>query len=135
MEAEFDLNATDDVRVLLLMTNTTADTEEDVTTVAGFTTLDNFDGSGYTTNGHTLDSEVVAADNANNRGEFDAADEALTTIGAGTRSIQAALYIKWTGTLNGSIPLAFVDTGGFPFAANGGDITFQFNAEGLIQTT
>lgn len=136
LEAEFDLNATDDVRVLLVMTNTTADTEEDVATIGDITTLDHYDGASYdSTNGHALDSESVAADDTNDRGEFDATNEVLSSIGVGTRQAQAAVIIKWVTNLSSSIPLVYIDTGGFPFDGNGGDITFQWNAEGIIQTT
>lgn len=135
LAGEMDLDAPNDIRVLLVMTNTTADTEADATTFAGFTTLDEFDGAGYTSGGVALTGEAVAADNANDRGEFDANDAAWTGISAGTRSIQAAIVYKFVTNLNASIPMAYIDTGGFPFAANGGDITIQWNAEGIIQAT
>jgi hypothetical protein len=125
--------STADVRVILVMTNTTADTEDDPTTVAGFTTLDEFDGSGYSSGGVALTGEAVAKDAGNNRSEFDATDATFTAIGAGTRDVQAALAIVWGGSLGASIPLAFIDTGGFPFTANGSNVVIQWNAEGILQ--
>ena len=44
---EIDLNA-DDIRIALVMTNTTVDTENDaITTIDDFTTLDEMDGANY----------------------------------------------------------------------------------------
>lgn len=123
----------DDIRVLLLMTNTTVDTERNAKDqVSDFTTLDNFDGSGYTTNGHALDTQAVNIDDSNSRAEFDAADETISTLGAGTRSVQGILVISFISTLNGSLPLHWIE-----FASNktpdGSDFTLVFNAEGIIQ--
>jgi hypothetical protein len=123
----------DDIRVLLLMTNTTVDTERDAKDAySDFTTPDNFDGSGYTTNGHALDTQAVNIDDSNDRAEFDAADETITSLGAGTRSVQGILVISFISTLNGSLPLHWIE-----FASNktpdGSDFTLVFNAEGIIQ--
>jgi hypothetical protein len=132
-EAEIDLNATDDIRVLLVMTNTTADTEDDKDTISAFTTLDEYDGSGYAR--QALTGEAVAEDAANDRAEFDGGDATFTTLGAGTRSCQAAIVFKHVTNDTDSVPIAYIDTGGFPFAGNGGDVTIQWNAEGILQQT
>jgi hypothetical protein len=124
---------TDDIRVLLVMTNTTADTEDDVNTFAGFTTLDEFDGANYTSGGVALTGEAISEDAANNRAEFDANDATFTAIGAGTRQVQAMIVYKFNTTVSDSEPLIFIDTGGFPFSANGGNVTVQWNAEGILQ--
>ena len=125
----------DDIRVALLMTNTTADTEKGAATIAGYTTVDDFDGSGYTAGGAALAGEAVAEDTGNNRGEFDATDLTFSSLGAGTRQIAGALVYKFVTNFNSSIPIAWIDTGGFPITANGGDITLQWNAEGILQLT
>jgi hypothetical protein len=127
--------STDDIRVALMMTNTTVDTEKDKALVSGYTTLDEFDGSGYTTGGVALTSEAVTEDGANNRGEFDAADAVFTSVGAGTRQIAGALVYKFVTNFTSSIPIAWIDTGGFPVTANGGTITVTWNAEGILQLT
>jgi hypothetical protein len=131
-EAELDL-ASIDARMALVMSNTTADTEEDVLTIGDFTTLDEYDGSGYSTGGQALDGESVAADNANNRAEFDATDEVFVNLGPGTRQCVGVVIYQFIGSFSASRPLFFVDTGGFPFDGNGNDITFQWNAEGVAQ--
>jgi len=126
--------STDDIRVALLMTNTTADTEKSAATNAGFTTLDEFDGSGYSAGGSALAGEAVTEDGANNRGEFDATDLTFSSVGAGTRSIDGALVYKFVTNFNSSIPIAWIDFSP-DIVANGGDITIQWNAEGIIQLT
>lgn len=133
MEGELDLNATDDIRMAIVMTNTTADTEEDVTTIGGFTTLDEYDGSGYVSGGQSLDNEVVNKDNANDRAEFDADDEVFASLGVGTRQAQAIIIYKFITSFSLSLPLFFIDTGGFPFDGNGNDVTFQWNVQGIAQ--
>ncbi len=127
--------STDDMRVALLMTNTTADTEKDKVTILGFTTVDDFDGTGYTAGGAALAGEAVVEDNANNRGEFSATNLTFSALGAGTRQIAGALLYKFVTDFNSSLPVAWIDSGGFPITANGGDITLQWNAEGILQAT
>lgn len=127
--------ASSDIRVILVMTNTTADTEDDTNTVTGFTTLDEFDGSGYSSGGVALTGEALNEDSANNRAEADANDAAFGALGNGTRQIQAAVVIKWNTTLGGSMPIAYIDTGGFPLNPGGASITIQWNAEGILQIT
>ena len=125
---EFDA---DDIRCLLVMTNTTADTELD--DFSEVTTLDEMDGANYSSPGIALTSEAVTDDDANDRGEFDATDITWSSLGAGTRNVQAAIVYLFVTNLNGSMPIAYIDTGGFPFAATGSDITIQWNAEGILQ--
>lgn len=126
---------TADLRVALLMTNTTANSEEDALTIGGFTTPDDFDGTGYTAGGAALASLAVNRDDPNNRAEFDATDLVFSALGAGSRQIQAALLYLFVTNFSSSIPIAYIDTGGFPVTANGGDITLQWNAEGILQAT
>ena len=123
------------MRVLLVMTNTTADTEEDSVTIGGVTTLDEFDGSGYSAGGAALAAEAVNKDTANDRAEFDATDLTFASLGAGTRQIAAALLYKFVTSVALSLPVAYIDSGGFPISANGGDITLQWNVEGILQLT
>lgn len=128
-----------DIRAILVMTNTTADTEQDVSTVADFTTLDEFDGSGYSSGGVALTGEVVNQDDANNRAEYDVDDVQYGALSVGTRNIQAVVLIAWGGSLGASVPVAYIDTVStgptFPFAANGGEVTLLIDVEGLLQMT
>lgn len=122
---------TADIRVILVMTNTTADTEDDVNTISGFSTLDEMDGANYARG--ALSGEAVNEDATNNRAEFDATDYTFSSLGAGTRQVQAAVIYAHVTNDADSIPIAYIDTGGFPFTANGGDVVIQWNAEGIIQ--
>jgi hypothetical protein len=124
--------STDDIRIFPLMTNTTADTERDgVDTFSEITTPDEFDGSNYSTGGLALDGQAVAVDDANDRAEFDATDETVSALGAGTRSIQGVVIGKFDTNFSSSRPLHWNE-----FASNktpdGSDFTFVFNAEGLL---
>ena len=121
-----------DVRVILVMTNTTADTEEDVVFVGDIMDLDEYNGAAYVRK--ALANQAVAADNANNRGEFDADNFTWTTLGAGTRQAQAMLLYRHITNDADSPLIAYIDTGGFPIQGNGGDISVTINAEGLLQT-
>lgn len=128
--------ATADMRALLLMTNTTADTEEDKNIVSAFTTLDQCDGANHPATGFTLLSVAVTRTNGggahNGYVIFDAADWTITALGAGTRFNQGVLVVKWNTTVANSVPYLWLDTGtGFPFAGDGGNKTITWNALGL----
>jgi hypothetical protein len=122
----------DDIRICKLMTNTTADTERDAKDhVNDITTPDEFDGSGYSSGGQALDNQAVNIDDANDRAEFDADDEAAT-LGAGTRSIQGNLLTSFVVNFSGSILIHWIE-----YATNktpdGSLFTDVFNAEGILQ--
>lgn len=126
---EIDLDEVgNDIRVALVMTNTTADTEKDKALMNAFTTLDEYGGANYVRK--ALAAQATAADNPNLRGEFDATDVTWTALGAGVRACQAALIYKHVTNDADSIPIALIDAS---FTGNGGDVTLQWNAEGIIQ--
>lgn len=127
-----DFDAPDDVRVRLVMTNTTYDTEEDATSM-DVTTEDTYDGSGYAD--QSLGTDAVSTDTVNDRGEYDAADAQFATLGVGTRQAQAMVVFKFVTNDALSTPIAYIDTGGFPFDGNGGNVDIAWNAEGIVQTT
>jgi len=137
MSGAIDLD-TDDIRVLMVMSNTTADTEEDSEFLetnggTGFTTLDEADGANYVRK--ELANEAVTADEANDRGEFDADDVTWTALGVGTRQYTGIIVYKHVGADAVNIPIYWIDSGGFPFWGNGGNVTAQWNAEGIGQVT
>lgn len=82
-----------DLRVALLSSNTTADTENDgIVYVDDITTLDEFDGANYTRK--SLASEAVSKDDSNDRAALDAEDITWTALGAGTRNVVGVLVYK-----------------------------------------
>lgn len=124
---------TNDMRVLLVMTNTTADTEQDAAFIGDFTTLDEYNGAAYARK--TLTGEVVNEDDPNNRAEFDADDVTWASLGAGTRQAAGALLFKFVTNDADSVPVAYIDSGGFPINGNGANFTITWNAEGILQVT
>lgn len=130
-DLDFD-EAGNDLRVILCMTNTTADTEEDTATISAFTTLDEHDGASYAR--QTLDTQTVTEDQPNDQAEFDAVDVTISTLGAGTRAVAGCVIYKHVTNDTDSIPLIWMDTPAFP-NSNGGDYTLQWAAEGLLKAT
>lgn len=130
---------TDDIRLIPVMTNTTADTEEDKATISAFTTLDEFDGGARPlafASRDALADEAVNEDTANDRAEFDATNFVFSTLANdGSRDIQGIVVYQHKTSDADSVPLFWIDTGGFPFMANGGDLTMNWNAQGIAQFT
>lgn len=124
---------TDDIRARLCMTNTTCDTEVDaITNLSDYTLIDVADATGYAD--VALTSEAVAADDANNRAEFDAADVSFAGLsGDATRAYQGVLLYKYVdGTNANDIPLCFIDfTADIPATATQVDI--PWDAQGILQ--
>ena len=121
------------IKVALVMANTTAGTEEDAEHLDDFTTLDEMDGANYAR--QTITTPVVAADNANDRGEFDGDDVSWNALGSGTRQVQAAILLYDTGNDATSVPIAYYDTAGFPFDPAGSYVSLAWSAEGILQAT
>lgn len=124
--------SSDDIRVLLVMASTTADTDEDAEFIASFGTLDEFDGNNYVRK--ALASESVTPDTANNRAEFDATDVTWTALGAsGTgRQLTGAVIYKYVSSDADHIPIAYIDDD-LPMTPGGGDVILTFNTEGILQ--
>jgi len=79
----------------------------------------------------TLTGKGVVVDQAANRAEFSAGDLTWTALGTGA-TIAAMLVIK-EGVSNDTTSrlIAYLDVTDTP--TNGGDISFTFNADGIIQ--
>ncbi len=122
---------TADMRVALLSTNTTADTQNDgISFIADLTTLDEFDGAGYVRK--ALANEAVNLDDPNDRAEFDADNVTWSSLGAGTRSVQGLLlYVHVTNDAD-SIPVAWIEFASVK-TPDGSDFTVNWDAEGILQ--
>lgn len=136
LQAEVDFNV-DDLVVALLMSNTTCDTEEEVLSVSAYTDIDEMDGANYSRFilVYTVTTRIVK-DSALDEAYFDADDWLSTALGVGARNVTGVLLYKKIGA--GSFgadatnkPIAFIDLA--DFAANGGDVTIQWAATGLVK--
>jgi hypothetical protein len=121
----------DDIKVLLVMTNTTVDSDNaGINFINDIITLDEMDGANYVRK--SLTGEVVNLDDPNSRAEFDAADVTWTALGNGSRAVQGLLIFKFVTNDADSVPMAYIE---FSPTQNpgGADFTVQWNVEGIIQ--
>jgi len=128
-DIDFDV---DDIRVLLVMSNTSADTDEDVDNIAAIGTLDECDDTGYSR--QALTGETVAEDEANDRAEFDADDVTFANNGDASRNVAGMIVYQHNTSDSDAVPIFWIDDD-FPFALNGLNLVIQWNAEGIGQIT
>lgn len=128
-EVDWDSN---DIRVALLLNTTTADTEDDVNNLAAFTTLGEVTDGSYAR--QAIGTEAINEDAANNRAELDGDNVAWSALTTGG-TVQGALVYQHVGADAVNKPIAFIDSGGFPFSLTGADLTINWNAEGIVQIT
>jgi len=121
----------DDLRMGLVMTNTTADTEVDAENPADITTLDEFDGSNYSR--QALTSEAVNVDLANDRAEIDFADPTFADIGNGTRQIQGWFVVQHVDGNAANDLNKFYQDFGSTINPGGASLTVLVDAQGAVQ--
>ncbi len=131
------LEAGMNVRAVLVMTNTTTDTQEDIALMNGWTGgatgLDEMDGTNYAR--QNIGTQVVDEDTGADRAEFNGANVTFAFLEAGTRQVEGLLIYEHVTNDTDSIPIAYINGTGFPFTANGGDVLINWNAQGIIQAT
>lgn len=128
------LDTDDDIYVALCSTNSDVPESNDGIQDLADLTLDEFDGANYVRK--KLANTEVNLDDANDRAEFDADDVTWTSLGAGTRAVEAILIYKDADDDGDS-----ADDASNPVIANidksitpdGNDLTISWNAEGIIQ--
>lgn len=103
-----------DLRLLACMGSSTCESQPEAQTVADFTVLDELDGTGYAR--ADLAGVVIAVDTGEDPIELqvdfdDDADGWGATVAPGSDDVLGTLLIRWTGTLNGSIPWAWTTEG------------------------
>jgi len=133
-EATMDLDA-DTIKIALLTTDTTADTEANVTTLSGFTTLGEFSTSGTNYARVTLSSITSGVDTGNTRYEFSAANVTFSSLAASSpaKDIQGILVLKHVdGTDANDLPIAFIDFAS-DLTPDGSDVTIDWDTEGILQ--
>lgn len=118
--------ASADLRLLLVDAGYTFNKDHDF---VDDVVADELSGTGYARK--TLAGEATSLDNVNDRAEGDANDVTWTGIDAGTAKA-AIIFVQVTNDAD-SYLVCYIDTGGFPITTNGGDLSIQFNAEGVIQ--
>lgn len=129
---------TDTLKIMLVTSSYVADPDNDFVEegvddaneheLSGTGYVAGFAGSGR----KTLSGKAVTEDDANDRAEFDdSGDITWSGINAGTAA--AAILYKHLTADTASVLIAYIDSGGFPIVTNGGDLTIQWNAEGILQ--
>lgn len=116
-----------DIRVILISSSFNGNANHEF--VGNVPVLGELSGTGYVRK--SLANKVINVDTPNNRAEFDADDVTWTGINAGT-AVGALLIRHVTNDADSPI-IGFTDQGGFPITTNGGDVTIQWNAEGILQ--
>jgi hypothetical protein len=128
-KGQLDLReAGSDLRLILLGGTSTVGTQPDVTTLAGFTTLGEVTGTGYSRK--VLANQTVTKNNISNSADCDCDDVVYDALSAGTL-VGALIYLHVTNDTD-SVPLVFMDQG-FPMITNGGPITLRVNTSGFLQ--
>ncbi len=134
LAAESGINwASATVKVRLVRTGSTAGSERNANTLAEFSTMNTYNGSGYadqTVGGRSVFENAVA-----NRVELVAGNVTFAGLGglsAPNEAIGAVFYIETGASDAQRIPLAWWDSG-FPFNGTGSDVTLRPNAAGLVQ--
>ena len=118
-----------DVRVKLLMSNTTADTDQDAENPADITTQDIMDGANYVEKAAA--NEADSEDLPNNRLELSFDPITWIALGNGTRAVVGALVYQFVTNDVDSLNIAYIDLG--TINPGGADLTITCNAQGLVQ--
>lgn len=118
-----------DAGVKIALVTSTYTVDIDAHTV--FTDITNeLSATNYSSGGQALDSKAIAVDTANNRAEFDAADEVFTAIGNGTNGTFTQIVL-WDDTPTNDPLIAKIDCNST--TTNGGNITIEWDAQGILQ--
>jgi hypothetical protein len=127
MTQEINLQ-TADLRALLVMTGSTAETETDKLVLSDFTALSELDSVNYSRK--AIPDLLVTADTANRRSELDGTDIVWTALAAGSNPvIGMVIYVHTGADDSANIPIAYITS---PFTPNGSDVTVQWNPEGIL---
>lgn len=120
-----------DIRLLLVMTATTCDVEEDAQFISDFTVLDEMDGLNYSRK--LLAGTVVNVDLANNRGEFTFDPVMFLALGNGSRQLAGVLLFNHVTNDFDSQPIALIKPSSWPVHPVGRDFLLTPNVEGVLQ--
>jgi hypothetical protein len=137
LNADIDF-ATSDLRVMLikLKAATSTDTEQDAPFIASFTTLGELAATNYVRK--ALAGKAVNEDDPGNLANMTANPVVWAALGGALNdTIGAILLFLFVTNDADSVPIAYIDNGGadFGLATNGGDITLNWSALGVLQET
>ena len=128
MNGAMDLD-TDDIRVALVLTGHSSNRDDDL--FSGFSALGECTVANYSR--QALASEAVNIDEAGNRALFDAADSVFSSLTTG-ETITGVLVHKHHATPGSEVPIVLFVLG-TAIPTNGGDVTIQWNASGIMAIT
>lgn len=138
LQADDTIDLLSDTLKVILVGSTYSATVDDSFVSPTIAAGQELNGTGYTggyqgSGRKTLSSKVVVRDDVNNRAEFSAAPVTWTGINAGV--ITAAVIIRERAATGDTMSelIAYINDGGLPLTTNGGDVTFTWNAEGILQ--
>lgn len=124
------LNATTltgDVRAALLMTNTTVEDDLDTAEFMDeIVDLDEYDGTNYAR--VALTGEAFAFVGSLNGYRFTSDPVVFDDLGVGTRQAAGVMFYLHVTDDSDSVPLLWLDTGGFPLDGNGLNLEIQPHA-------
>lgn len=124
----------DDIRIALLMSNTTAGTQNDsgILDLADITTLDRCDSTGYS-DAALANESVTRNDHAVNTANFDGDDVTFTALNSdASRAIRGVLVYKFVTDDTDSIPIAFLEYASDK-TPDDSDFVVKFHADGILK--
>ncbi len=135
LEGAAGINVVGDIRLILVMTNTTCDTENDaIEFLDDFTTLDECDGTGYARLALSTATPTFDADTARNSNKLVCASHPVfpSLSGDGARNIQGVLYyINVLGDDLQSVPLLYAPYT-TPRVPDGSNFTIELPSDKVI---
>lgn len=135
MDGSLDL-LVDTIKVMLIDTGYTFNPDDDYVSVITGAPSKELSGTGYVggfggSGRKALANKSIVANKTVDKAVFDADDLTWAAIQAGT--VYAAVLIKEVTSDADSILIGYIDTGtGFPKVTNGGDLTVQWSADGIL---
>lgn len=118
-----------DIRALLVMSNTTADTDRNVENIADIGTLDEMGGVNYVRKAAA--NEADAQDDVNFRLEMTFDPITWAALGNGARNVVGMVIYQHVTNDADALLIAYVDIGSI--APGGTDLVVTPNAEGMLQ--
>jgi hypothetical protein len=133
MDGSIDLDS-DDIRVLVLVTDSE---DPDHASLADVKASGVEEGTSNGYSRQSLSGKAVSQNDTDDRGELDAANVTFSSVSQTASNVWQALvvYKHVDGTDANDIPIAHIDSGGFPITPNGSNIQVSWAASGILHVT